>query len=57
MKKKSPILIVAGILVIVASQMIKQFATTSDFLGGAILGIGIGLLIMAVTINRPKSAN
>tara|TARA_R110000796_G_scaffold77585_2_gene173444 strand:- start:17130 stop:17303 length:174 start_codon:yes stop_codon:yes gene_type:complete len=57
MKKKSPILIVAGILVIVVSQMIKQFATTSDFLGGAILGIGIGLLIMAVAINRPKSAN
>tara|TARA_A100000171_G_scaffold47727_1_gene54135 strand:+ start:179 stop:352 length:174 start_codon:yes stop_codon:yes gene_type:complete len=57
MKKKSLILIAAGMSVIVASQFITHFVSTSDFLSGALLGIGIGLLIMAVAINRPKSAN
>ncbi|WP_157608583.1 hypothetical protein [Roseivirga seohaensis] len=56
MKKKSLILIVAGMSVIVASQFITHFVSTSDFLGGALLGIGIGIIFLGLVRLKPKSA-
>ncbi len=56
MKKKTLMLIVAGMSVIVASQFITHFASTSDFLSGALLGIGIGILFLGLFRLRPKTA-
>ncbi len=56
MKKKSLILIVAGMFVIVASQFITHFASTTDFFSGALLGVGIGIIFLGLVRLRPKTA-
>ena len=55
MKKKALIIIVAGMSVIVTSQFITHFATTSDFLNGALLGVGIGILFLGLVRLRTKA--
>ncbi|WP_157716224.1 hypothetical protein [Roseivirga echinicomitans] len=55
MKKKSLILTVAGMSVIVVSQFITHFASTSDFLSGALLGVGIGILFLGLVRLRTKA--
>ena len=56
MKKKSLILIVAGMFVIVTSQFITHFASTTDFFSGALLGLGIGIMFLGLVRLRPKTA-
>ncbi len=56
MKNKSLILIVAGMFVIVTSQFITHFASTTDFFSGALLGVGIGIMFLGLVRLRPKTA-
>ena len=42
------ILIVAGLLVICSSQIAAHYTTLPDVVSGSIVGIGFGLLILAL---------
>ncbi|MEE4001475.1 hypothetical protein V1T75_14110 [Tenacibaculum sp. FZY0031] len=46
--KKSLILLSIGILTIASSQILTRYVKVSDLTHGLSIGIGIGLLIMAI---------
>ncbi len=54
MKKKKALTLVAGILVISIAQVLFQFFEMNDFIKGSIMGIGIGLLLLATVFGNFK---
>ena len=54
--RKSILLIVAGILLVASTQILNHYVHLSDFLSGGLIGLGLGLLIIALFSRRTKIA-
>ncbi len=54
--RKDLILLVAGLSVLVLTQIVSYYITLTDLVGGTFLGIGIGILAISLLHNRRKSA-
>lgn len=48
--KKSSLLIVSGLFIIAASQIYAHFLVLNDLTKGLLVGVGLGLLILALLI-------
>ncbi|MCG2459385.1 hypothetical protein K8352_01335 [Flavobacteriaceae bacterium F89] len=56
-QKKTRILIIDGILIISLSQIVPQFLEISDMAKGLMMGVGIGILVVAIVFNSYRPAN
>ncbi|MFK7114921.1 hypothetical protein V3468_10800 [Flavobacterium oreochromis] len=56
LKKNVLILMITGIFVIATSQILNRFIELTDFTKGALIGIGVGFLLLSVTFGNLKSA-
>ncbi|EZH74100.1 hypothetical protein ATO12_14595 [Aquimarina atlantica] len=56
-KKKSLMLLSMGLLVIVLGQIFSHYIALPDLAKGAFTGIGIGILLVALTFGKFKSAH
>jgi hypothetical protein len=55
-KRKSLILLSSGIFVIAISQIISRFVELPDLAKGLFIGIGIGMLLLAIIFGNRKTA-
>ncbi|SDS21608.1 hypothetical protein SAMN04488553_1744 [Gramella sp. MAR_2010_147] len=51
-KRKIQLLFSIGILIVAGSQVIWHYLEIPDFLNGALIGLGIGLLLFAIRKNN-----
>ncbi|WP_373058135.1 hypothetical protein [Zunongwangia sp. H14] len=55
-KPKSLTLISSGMFIIALSQILSHYIELPDFLQGLLMGIGIALLLLAVSLGKFKPA-
>jgi len=51
-QKKFKVYLVAGLLLSTSVLIINHYVTMPDFLGGGLVGIGLGLMIKALIVQR-----
>lgn len=55
-KRKSLILLSSGMFVIAISQILSHFVELPDLAKGLFIGIGIGMLLLAIIFGNRKTA-
>jgi hypothetical protein len=55
-KNNRSIFLFIGLLIISVSQIVLHFTTMPDFVTGSLMGIGIGIMLLAIIRPKPKAA-
>lgn len=55
MKKNPNTFVISGALMIAANQIIAHYFNIPDVINGGLIGIGIGLLTVALIVKRKKA--
>ncbi|MBR9833016.1 hypothetical protein GYB57_12780 [bacterium] len=55
MKKNPNTFVISGALMIAANQIIAHYFNIPDVINGGLMGIGIGLLTVALIVKRKKT--